>query len=154
TAAQPGQSPLASCFDNGGIVIDTDGDGLPDCWETNNGGRTGIGGIDFDGDGTTDFNLCAQVDRNGDGVPDAPSGTLPGTPECANPNHKDLFVEVGWMANHQPDPQALSQTQPVATVGVQSVSEAFGAAPVANPDNTNGISLHIQVDKQPVTFPN
>src|SRR5262249_10558064 len=75
TAAQPGQSPLASCFDNGGIVIDTDGDGLPDCWETNNGGRTGTGGIDFNGDGTSDFTLCAQVDRNGDGVPDNPPGT-------------------------------------------------------------------------------
>ena len=49
TATSPGQSPLASCFDSNGIVIDTDGDGLPDCWEANKGGSTGAGGIDFGG---------------------------------------------------------------------------------------------------------
>jgi hypothetical protein len=144
----PGQFPLATCFDNG-IVKDSDGDGLPDCWEANAGGSTGSGGIDFDGDGTKDFTLCAQVNTNGDGT------TL--TTECADPQHKDLFVEVGWMDNHKPDPLALSQTQSVATVGVQSVREAFGAAPVFNPDNlsvTTGIRLHIQVDKQPVSFLN
>jgi hypothetical protein len=146
TAASPGQSPLASCFDNNGVVIDTDGDGLADCWEANSGGSTGSGGIDFDGDGTQDVTLCAQVNINGDGT------TL--TTECADPKHKDLFVEVAWMANHQPDPQALSQTQSVATVGVQSVREAFGAAPVNNPDTTTGIRLHMQVDKQAVTFLN
>jgi hypothetical protein len=146
TAASPGLSPLASCFDSNGVVIDSDGDGFANCWEANAGGSTGPGGIDFDGDGTTDVTLCAQVNTNGDGT------TL--TTECADPNHKDLFVEVSWMANHQPDPQALSQTQPVATVGVQSVREAFGAAPVNNPDNTTGIRLHMQVDKQPVTFLN
>jgi len=137
----PGQFPLATCFDGNGIVKDLDGDGLPDCWEQNGGG------IDFDGDGgAKDFTLCAEVNTNGDGT------TL--TLECADPNHKDLFVQVGWMDNHRPDPRALSQVQPVATVGVQSVREAFGAAPVNNPDNTNGIRLHVQVDKQPVTFPN
>src|SRR5215471_7114903 len=129
TPALPGQSPLPSCFDANGIVIDTDGDGLPDCWEANAGGSTGSGGIDFDGDGATDFTLCAQVNVNGDtNIPPALQQ------ECADPNHKDLFVEVGWMANHQPDPQALSQQQSVATVGVKSVREAFGAAPVSNPD--------------------
>jgi len=146
TAASPGLSPLTSCFDGNGIVVDSDGDGLPDCWEANNGGNIGPGGIDFDGDGATDFTLCAQVNINGDGT------TL--TTECANTNHKDLFVEVGWMDNHKPDPQALSQTQSVATVGVKSVREAFGAAPVSNPVGGIGISLHIQVDKQPVTFLN
>ena len=145
-AAGPGQSPLASCFDSSGIVIDTDGDGLPDCWEANSGGSTGAGGIDFDGDGTRDFTLCAQVNTNGDGT------TL--TTECADSKHKDLFVEIAWMANHQPDPLALSQTQSVTTVGVQSVREAFGAAPVTNTDSTNGIRLHMQVDKQAVTFLN
>lgn len=148
TSLLPGQLPLASCFDSNGIVIDSDGDGLPDCWETNSGGSTGSGGIDFDGDGTTDVTLCAQVNTNGDGT------TL--TTECADPSHKDLFVEAAWMQYHQPDPQALSQTKSVATVGVQSVREAFKAAPVSNPDPNmpNGIMLHIQVDKQAVTFLN
>jgi hypothetical protein len=147
SSASPGQSPLASCFDSNGIVIDSDGDGLPDCWETNAGGSTGVGGIDFDGDGTKDLTLCAQVNVNGDGT------TL--TIECADPNRKDLFVEAAWMQFHAPDPQALSQTQSVALVGVQSIREAFGAAPVSNPaPNPNGISIHIQVDKQAVTFLN
>src|SRR6185295_3012883 len=115
-------------------------------WEQNAGGNTGPGGIDFDGDGAKDFTLCAQVNLNGDGT------TL--VPECADPLHKNLFVQVGWMDNHKPDPQALSQSQSVATVGVKSVREAFGAAPVSNPVGATGISLHIQVDKQPVTFLN
>jgi hypothetical protein len=151
----PGQFPLPACFDSNGIVKDSDGDGLPDCWEQNAGGSKGPGGIDFAGGGTPDVTLCAQVNTNGDGT------TL--TTECADPNHKDLFVEAAWMQNHAPDPQALSQTNSVATVGVQSVREAFGAAPVCNPDinpdpkqctSTNGIRLHIQVDKQMVTFLN
>jgi hypothetical protein len=145
----PGSSPLASCFDSNGIVKDTDGDGLPDCWEKNLGGSTASGpdsgGVDFDGDGVKDVTLCAQVNANGDGT------TL--ATECANENHKDLFVQIGWMDNHKPDPLALSQSN-VATVGVKSVREAFNAAPVSNPDSTTGIKLHMQVDKQPVTFKN
>jgi hypothetical protein len=163
TAALPGQFPLTSCFDSAGVVIDTDGDGLPDCWEQNAGGSTGPGGIDFDGDGIQDVTLCAQVNIDG-GL----TTTL--TTECADPNHKDLFAEIGWMGGQgtqlspagpppffpaaKPDPQALSQQKLVAAVGVQSVREAFGAAPVANPDNAIGIHLHIQVDNQPVTFLN
>ena len=50
------------------------------------------------------------------------------------------------MQYHKPDPQALSQKQSVTTAGVQSVREAFGAAPVGNPDGTTGIRMHIQVD--------
>jgi hypothetical protein len=145
----PGELPLAACFEVGtGIVIDSDGDGLPDCWETNQGGSGPLptGGIDFNGDGVRDFTLCAQVNVNGDGT------TL--MTECADPTHKDLFVQVGWMDNHKPDPLALSQTQPVETSAVQSVRGSFAAAPVRNPDNTDGIRLLIQVDKQPVSFLN
>ncbi len=141
-SASAGAVPLAACFDANGKVKDSDGDGLPDCWETS--------GVDFDGDGTVDLTLCVQVDTNGDGVPDAT--------ECADPNHKDLFVEIDYMQNHKPDPQALSQTQSVASVGVKSVREAFAAAPgcancspptgVINPDGTPGIRIHFQVDEQ------
>ena len=145
TPSSPGQFPLATCFENG-IVKDSDGDGLPDCWETNQGGSAGAGGVDFDGDGQQDLALCAQVNKNGDGT------TL--TPECADPAHKDLFAQVGWMDLHKPDPLALSQALSVTTAGVQSVREAFGAAPVNNPDNSSGIRFHIQVDKQPVKFLN
>jgi hypothetical protein len=105
-------------------------------------------GIDFDGDGNRDVVLCVQVDTNGDGITDAT--------ECADKNLKDLFVEVDWMQDHKPDPLALSQTQSVSSVGVQSVRQAFAAAPVpvcnpSNPlctSNNTGIRLHIQVDEQ------
>lgn len=127
----PGQLPLAVCFDAAGNVKDSDGDGLPDCWETT--------GIDFDGDGNTDVTLCVPGDTNSDGVP-----------ACADPNHKDLFVEINWMVNHKPDPLALSQAQAATSVGVQSVRGAFAAAPVSNPDTFAGIRLHFQVKDSPV----
>src|SRR3990172_8838841 len=132
SGGQPGAIPLAACFDGSGNIVDTDGDGLPDCWETS--------GIDFDGDGTVDLQLCVQVDTNGDGIPDAT--------ECADPMRKDLFAEIDWMQDHKPDPQALSQMQSVSIVGVKSVREAFGTSPVTNPDSTGGIRLHLQVDEQ------
>jgi hypothetical protein len=128
----PGQVPKSACFDATGRVKDADGDGLPDCWETS--------GIDFGGAGTTDLTLCVDVNTNGDGVST--------THECANPNHKDLFVEIDYMQFHKPDPQALSQTQSVTTAGVKSVREAFAAAPVNNPDLSTGINIHFQVDEQ------
>jgi hypothetical protein len=134
----PGELPLSGCFDAAGDVKDSDGDGLPDCWETS--------GIDFDGDGTVDLQLCVMVDTNGDGVAD--------TSECADPTKKDLFVEIDYMQFHKPDPPALSQTQIVASVGVKTVREAFAAAPVASVPGgaITGIRAHFQVDEQ-VTFP-
>jgi hypothetical protein len=128
----PGEVPRAACFGADGNVIDADGDGIPDCWET--------GSIDFDGDGIVDLQPCVAVDTNGDGIVD--------TTECASPTHKDLFAEIDYMAGRKPDPKALSQVQPVATVGVQSVREAFAAGPVSNPDGTSGIRIHFQVDEQ------
>ena len=127
---RPGELPLFACFGDDGKVLDTDGDGLPDCWESN--------GIDFNGDGVVDLPLCVQVDTNGDGIADAT--------ECANPDRKDIFVEIDWMQHHKPDHLALSQAQSVTSV--KSVRAAFAAAPVSNPDFSFGISAHFQVDEQ------
>ena len=100
---------------------DRDGDGLQDTWETN--------GIDFDGNGTIDLAL-----------------NLP--PFNANPDRKDLFVEVDYMAcsaggcapgdshSHQPQPGAL-----------QDVVDAFAKAPVHNPSGPDGITLHAMEDE-------
>lgn len=99
---------------------DTDGDGLFDNWETE--------GIDSDGDGIVDLDLPGMG---------------------ADPEHKDLFVEVDWMTaptfatcwhlvwcpatdDLAPDPAAL-----------QKMAEAFARAPVDNPDGDAGITLHI-----------
>ena len=112
----------AACSD--GSTDDTDGDGLLDCWEND--------GIDFDGDGIVDLQL---YDINGNGIiePD----------EDADPNHKDIYLEIDWMAQHQPNAMA-----------VNDVITSFANAPVANPDGTNGIRLHIQTDEQAVAHNN
>lgn len=87
--------------------VDIDGDGLFDSWETS--------GIHMDDDGTIDLNLSALG---------------------ANPNHKDLFIEVDWMEDethsHRPWNEAI-----------QTVIDSFANAPVSNPDGTTGINLHI-----------
>ena len=92
---------------------DTDGDGLLDQWESV--------GIDADGDGSVDLHLEAP-------------------PFDADPNHKDIFVEVDHMDagdhDHAPAPGAL-----------QDVIDAFDLAPVPNPDGVDGITLHAMADE-------
>ena len=82
---------------------DTDGDGLLDAWES--------GPIDTDGDTITDLDLPAMG---------------------AEPDHKDIFVELDCMAPHC-YPDAL----------LAPVIKAFADAPVANPDGKSGIRLHV-----------
>ena len=118
--AAGGTPPLQPAACPGGSTTDTDGDGLLDCWET--------GGIDFDGDGTVDLQL---YDVDGNGTIDAS--------EQADPNHKDLYLEVDWMDQHQPPVGAIND-----------VIAAFAAAPVNNPDATTGIRLHVQMSEQAV----
>ena len=125
-----------------GSPLDTDGDGLPDCWEDgsvwaagspyvlNPPDPAGQGrpGIDFDGDGVRDIVLCV--------------GT-----ECADKSVKDIFVEFDSMSGHSVplDPLDPTKTQLTAVV------TAFANAPVG----PGGIRLHIQYDDQnvPHSFP-
>jgi len=90
---------------------DSDGDGLWDIWETNG------------------------VDHNWDGIIDLP---IHQAPYNADPNHKDIFVEIDWMQD------ATHSHQPKAGV-VALVVAAFAAAPVTNPDGIDGITLHVDV---------
>jgi VCBS repeat-containing protein len=100
-------------------VKDTDGDGLLDAWETS----------------------PPPVDPFGQPLPDlAAMG--------ATPDHQDVFVEVGYMKtgdtsyggvgkpahSHLPTPAAIDL-----------IGDAFGKAPVANPDGSTGIRLHVDV---------
>ena len=101
------------------IDMDTDGDGLWDDWE--------MFGVDTNGDGVIDLDLPAMG---------------------ANPNHKDLFIEVDYMDcavaggdcaagdTHSHRPKAAA---------IQAVINAFANAPVPNPDGTTGINLHVSV---------
>ncbi len=107
------------CFTAG--TGDRDGDGLQDAWETN--------GMDFDGDGGIDLALNAA-------------------PYNANPDRKDLFMEIDYMTcaaggcaagdshSHRPAAGALGD-----------VVAAFAAAPVDNPVGPQGIVLHAMEDE-------
>jgi len=85
---------------------DTDGDGLLDTWETD--------GIPYTGDGGAEMHYM-----------------LPG----ADPQHKDLYVEVDAM-----------QGMALSTGAVLELEDAFSGAPLTNPDGNDGINLHILRD--------
>lgn len=83
---------------------DRDGDGLPDDWEVNG------------------------YDPNGDGVPEVDLKAM-----GANPDRKDIFVEVDFMTGHQLDQETLAL-----------VIDAFSNAPVASLNGApSGIALHV-----------
>ncbi len=90
--------------------VDSDGDGLFDDEE-----RSGINVGRNAGSFAPSFETEVDLRRMG-----------------ADPNRKDVFVEVDSMAGHEMSPQAVSK-----------VATAFADAPVSNPDGSRGISIHI-----------
>ncbi|MDM8527530.1 PKD domain-containing protein [Anaerolineales bacterium HSG24] len=97
---------------------DTDGDALPDVWETE--------GYDHDGDGTIDVNLPAMG---------------------ADPNRKDIFVEIDYMVEpgglrHEPKSEAINKvvsafanapvSNPDGSTGI-SLHVDYGEKAVMNP---------------------
>jgi len=137
TLGQTASPPLlfpAACDQTTGAAPDTDGDGLLDCWEDGTNWADGLPGIAIDGiyspgRATVNRAVLLCVDQNGNGVFDAG--------ECASPTKKDIFVEIDYMQFHNPNATSLT-----------NVINAFANAPVANPDGTTGIRLHLQVDQQ------
>lgn len=83
---------------------------------------------DTDGDGLHDSWERKGIDYNKDGVIDFLLSE-------ADWKHKDVFVEVDYMGVFKPDPDAIDD-----------VKCAFSNAPVKNPDNKEGINLHVDVD--------
>jgi len=121
---------FTSCF------VDSDGDRIADCYETNTGvfiSATNTGtdptAPDTDGDGLKD----------GDEVYGTTAGlNLPSF--GVSPVHKDVLLEYDWMADstgcsgphsHRPTPAMLS-----------AVANAFANAPIANSDGTTGIRVY------------
>lgn len=120
---------------------DSDGDGLPDSFET-------LGGLDpskpdSDGDGTPD----GAEDDDGDGLTAAEEwAAWNGAPvEWQKPSlkHKDLLVELDYQAGKAPPAAVLAEA-----------IEAFAAADVSNPDGAPGIALHIFVDEKDLPVQN
>lgn len=95
-----------------------------------------------DADGSTsEFSL---VDTDGDDLPDqweqkgiTIQGTFIDLPKMgASPLHKDLFVHTDWMTAtiYKPDNSVIKK-----------VIDAFGLAPLANPDGKTGVHLHVDL---------
>jgi hypothetical protein len=83
---------------------------------------------DTDCDGLADDWEVAKFydpNRDGKGIP------LP----AANPNHKNLFVEIDYMVPHSPRSDAIAD-----------VVTAFRNAPVFNPDGIAGVTVNVLVD--------
>lgn len=101
--------------------LDTDGDSLPDHWETD--------GVDIDGNGFADLDLK----RLG-----------------AQPDRKDLFLEIDWLADRTFGVSTPWSNAPAPQI-THRLAEMFANAPVDNPDGSTGITLHI--DAGPGTDP-
>jgi hypothetical protein len=94
-------------------MLDTDGDGLMDHWETR--------GIDVDHDGNADLKLH----RMG-----------------ADPLHKDIFLEIDWLADRTKGSYKPWSNQP-APYATHRMAQMFADAPATNPDGTTGITMHV-----------
>lgn len=127
--------PLEQRYGSDVDIPDTDGDGLPDGREVELGSNVTRADTDADelGDGREAAlgTNPASVDTDEDGFADpievrANASELPG----ADPLHKNVYVEVDYMAGCSLDP-------------VNRTIAAFADAPVSNPDGESGIDLHV-----------
>lgn len=113
---------------------DTDGDRIPDWAETATNTF-----VDMTDTGTDP----ALADTDGDGIDDGDEvvGTVDGLPLPllgADPLRPTIFVEVDWVDDDQDcGPHSHRPTDAM----IDRVVQAFAAAPVTNPDGTNGIDL-------------
>lgn len=90
---------------------------------------------DTDMDGLLDDWEIAGVDIDLDGTAEV---ALAG----ANPDHKDIFIEIDYMVLGGPGGHSDGPKPGV----VADVTAAFAAIPISNPDGINGINLHVDVD--------
>ncbi|HXR61293.1 MAG TPA: choice-of-anchor L domain-containing protein, partial [Solirubrobacterales bacterium] len=82
---------------------------------------------DSDGDGLTDRWEEEGYDANGDGQVDV---DLPAM--GADPEHKDLFVQLDAMKGLR-----------MSSAAIAKVTAAFANSPVPNPDDSAGVTLHV-----------
>ena len=96
--------------------FDTDADGLLDHWERPDGG------IDIDQDGSIDLRLADYG---------------------ANYKRKDVFLEVDWAKEETDDSLGNAHRNEPAAGTLELAAAVFQASPIANPDGSQGITLHI-----------
>jgi hypothetical protein len=142
--AFPAACPASYPTQPDGTPLDSDGDGLLDCWEDGTLWSDGLPGINFSGvwpatlpatptpppplPPLRDVTLCVTNAAANPPVLDV-------VPACASKLNKDLFVEIDWMGDavagfsHNPDASAPN--------AIPSVVAAFATAPVP-------IRLHVE----------
>ena len=124
---------------------DTDGDGLPDCWEDGTWWADGLPGIALDGvytvgrevTATNRFMLCVDANAN----------ALFDQGECADKLNRDIFVEIDYMEFHRPRADAVNDVV-TAFAGAPVFAETSGKCDPVLGGCTAGIRLHVQVDEQ------
>ena len=122
--------------------------------------------VDHEGSGTFDCLTWAAViyrttvkDRDGDGLLDVwESSEVPPVDPLeqplpnlkamgADPDHKDLFIELGYMyAEDHPTYGGVEKpahSHLLSPAALKLVGDAFATAPVSNPDGRPGIALHV-----------
>ena len=117
----------ANCTTGVTPLADADGDGLSDAWETD--------GIDYDNDGVPEVDLPAMG---------------------ADPQHRDLFVEVDWMVKDDTCIWFIcwgGENFAPQRAALDDVVAAFAAAPNTNPDGTTGVRMHIDSGPDSVMNP-
>jgi hypothetical protein len=134
------------------ITLDSDGDGIPDCWEMVAVAATGVGGIDIDGDGTVDLDLQHPLGVSGGppGVANTTSG-LGGTSgfigfQAPDPAVPDVYVEVDWLEGHVPQLKALSNVGAAFESSAFMPPPEFPAATIAAQQGHAKVRLHILAD--------
>ena len=100
------------------------GDNANVCWQAS---------FDTDDDGLLDVWERSGVDTDNDSLIDLDLPAL-----GVNPLRKDIFVEADYLtaSNHSHGPSKDA---------IQRVVASFANAPIANPDNTTGVQLHVDV---------
>ena len=125
--------------------VDSDGDRLPDCYETNTGTY-----VSSTNTGTDPSNSDTDSDGISDG--DEVLGTLDGLElgqMGANPLKKTILIEYDWLSDDTQswrdisegvDTTAAHNHRPSASV-IADIEAVFAAAPVNNPDGSTGIQI-------------
>ena len=114
--------------------VDTDGDTLPDCAETNTGKF-----VDITDTGTDP----AHADTDRDGLKDGDEllGTIDGLDLPAlgvSPLRRDLLIEYDWFDDA--NDCAVHSHKPTAAV-IERIRATYAAAPLQNPDGSTGINV-------------
>jgi len=147
-AEQTSATPKRNLYQYTSCLIDSDGDGLADCYETNthvyvSPTNTGTDPTVAD---TDDDGLLDGEEVNGT------SGGLNLPAFGVNPLHKDILLEYDWMKDSD-CATGMHSHKPTQAM-VDRVADMFANAPVSNPDGTTGIHVFQDVLFGPSGSPN